>query len=208
MATESHAVPGVRRLDSSELETAVETLALSFDDDPLFRFLLPDGGRRQAWLRWFHALALGESLAAGGAWTLHDGPELGVMALIPPGRWPPPVHDTWNALRWPTRRPSRRMLLSGLPLWRKLLNLHPHLAHLYVYAIGVHPTRQGRGLGGALLRRACALADDARVPAYLETANPTNLRLYERYGFRVRETVMAYGGPPVWTMERPISEPA
>ena len=41
--------------------------------------------------------------------------------------------------------------------------------------IGVHPERQGRGVG----------IDEQRLPAYLETEVDRNVVLYEKFGFKV-----------------------
>ena len=150
----------VRRLGAHEVREAAATLALSFDEDPLFVYWLPQRERRQAWLRWFHAISVGEAMATGGAWTLDDGPRFGVMATIPPGRFPPAARETMRAVPWPTHLPTTRLLVSGLGLWRKIGTLHPREDHVYLAAIGVHPAHKGRGLGGALLRHLVTLADD------------------------------------------------
>lgn len=45
-----------------------------------------------------------------------------------------------------------------------------HGAALCVHFIGAHPARQGQGLGGAMLRHICSLADERRLHAYLEAS--------------------------------------
>ena len=54
----------------------------------------------------------------------------------------------------------------------------------YLSIIGVLPSAQGQGLGATLLASTLGEASAARVPCYLETFTPRNLRFYERLGFR------------------------
>lgn len=69
-------------------------------------------------------------------------------------------------------------LLPGCPALCPLRPsaLDPHLlpqehgSALCVHFVGVHPERQGRGLGGAMLRHLCEQADAARRHLYLEAS--------------------------------------
>lgn len=71
----------------------------------------------------------------------------------------------------------------------------------YLDAIAVEPSRQGRGVGGALMRHGLDAAAGAGVDAFLETALARNVRYYERFGFRVvDEGEPEPGGPHVWFM--------
>jgi predicted N-acetyltransferase YhbS len=71
----------------------------------------------------------------------------------------------------------------------------------YLDAIGVDPSRQGRGVGDALVRHGLDAAADAGVDAFLETALAGNVRYYERFGFRVvDEGEPEPDGPHIWFM--------
>ncbi len=190
----------VRALERSELGEAASTLALAFDDDPLFRHLLPRAASRRAWIRWFHLRALTECLAVGGAFTLAGGPAFGAIGLYPPGAWPPKLANLLRATTMVPGPPPYRLLTEGLWIEREIHRLHPPGPHLYVYVLGVHPEQKGRGLGGALLRHAASIARAAGVVGHLETSNPQNLSLYRRFGYEVQRELGARGVPPVWTM--------
>ncbi|PSC69431.1 GNAT family N-acetyltransferase isoform B [Micractinium conductrix] len=69
-----------------------------------------------------------------------------------------------------------------------------HGGALCVHFVGVHPERQGRGLGAALLRHLCALADAAAKHLYLEASTPRSAALYARHGF-VGVADKPLGGP-------------
>ncbi|KAA6220900.1 GNAT family N-acetyltransferase [Streptomyces albofaciens JCM 4342] len=73
----------------------------------------------------------------------------------------------------------------------------------FLGSVGVDPDRQGRGLGGAVIRPGLEAADAAGVPAFLETSDERNVRFYERLGFAVTaDYVLPGGGPRTWAMTR------
>jgi len=57
--------------------------------------------------------------------------------------------------------------------------------HWYLMAIGTSPSRQGTGLGSALLELGTSKADAAGIPCYLETATESNVAFYSKRGFEV-----------------------
>ncbi|MDF1643751.1 MAG: GNAT family N-acetyltransferase [Pseudomonadales bacterium] len=80
---------------------------------------------------------------------------------------------------------------------------HPQEPHFYLHAIGATQDCQGKGIGSALLKAGLAACDEQGMPAYLESTNPRNNPLYERYGFNiVGEATLSNGGPNVWFMRR------
>ncbi|MBO0795803.1 MAG: GNAT family N-acetyltransferase, partial [Ktedonobacteraceae bacterium] len=75
--------------------------------------------------------------------------------------------------------------------------------HNYLWLLGVDPASQGRGNGGKLIQVGLERADAAGLPCYLETSNPKNVTLYQKYGFEVAEEGVLPGqGPHVWAMKR------
>jgi GNAT superfamily N-acetyltransferase len=201
--------PTTRPLRVDERDAAVETLAASFDDDPLFCWMLPEAHTRRAWIAWFHRVSVEASLATRTAWTLTEGPGLGAITVVPPGAKPPGL-DVWiKALRAPPRRaPTWRLASVGLRVQARIDAAHPREPVVYVHVLGVHPAQKGRGLGGALLGEALALGSSLGVPVYLETSNPVNLGFYGRYGLRVRREIRVGDAPPLWTLQTDGAPPA
>jgi ribosomal protein S18 acetylase RimI-like enzyme len=75
--------------------------------------------------------------------------------------------------------------------------------HWYLDVIAVEPARQGRGIGGTLLRAVSARADADGTPVVLLNYQPTNLPLYQRNGYEVVCHGAAPGsGLPWWGMRR------
>ncbi len=74
--------------------------------------------------------------------------------------------------------------------WRRR---DPREHHLHLDPLAVEPGMQGRGIGSRLLTRLCETADARGLPAYLETDQEANVRLYSRFGFRVVDTTEIFG---------------
>lgn len=190
-----------RLLRADERGVAVDTLAAAFDDDPWFRWALPDGRARRRWVAWFHGVSVDRALREATAFTLDAGPSRGAMSVMPPGVAGPDTAGWIRALRDPPRSlPSWRLATTGLRTQARLDAAHPREPVVYVHVLGVHPSEKGRGLGGALLREALAMAAARRVPVFLETGNPVNLGFYKRFGLRVREEIRVADAPPLWTL--------
>ncbi len=73
------------------------------------------------------------------------------------------------------------------------LNLHDHW---YLSILGLHPSRQGQGLGAVLLKPVLDEADKAGAASFLTTFSQGNIKFYEGVGFEVagRFPVAATGG--------------
>jgi ribosomal protein S18 acetylase RimI-like enzyme len=199
----------VRPVHPDEIQVAWDTLARSFDDDPMFRWLAPDARERYAWLTVFMSFGLHTSMAAGTALCVDPGEQAGVIALMPPGSPPMTIGGIFG---WLVRRlprpdlpvPGRHFARGGLACLTAMDKRHPTYPHWYIFILGVHPDRKGQGLGRILMADVCARADRDQVPAYLETTNPVNLGFYQRFGFEVIDEVNPLpGAPPIWFMQRP-----
>lgn len=55
----------------------------------------------------------------------------------------------------------------------------------YLWVLGVAPRRQGRGIGGRLMKPVLDEADSSGQTCYLETEDEKNVRFYARHGFKV-----------------------
>ena len=64
---------------------------------------------------------------------------------------------------------------------------------------GIHPDE---GHLGRLLQHTLLQCDRDHAPAYLESTNPANLRLYERHGFEMLDTIQVGSSPPIFPMLR------
>lgn len=97
---------------------------------------------------------------------------------------------------------SPEELQAKSPFLEQMSVYHPHEPHWYLPLIGVDPTKQRRGYGTALLQHALQRCDADGLPAYLESGNPRNNPLYERFGFETIGLIQIDGSPPMWPMLR------
>jgi len=79
---------------------------------------------------------------------------------------------------------------------------HPHERHWYLNVVSTLPSRQGQGLGGAVLAPVLDDADDNGWPCYLESSNPRNISLYLRHGFVETGELPLPDGPHLTQMWR------
>lgn len=200
----------VDSLAKHHLPAAEDLLARAFDEDPFFHFLFEPAARRTmvgAVMRSSCELAL----AYGQARAVLD-PDLAAVCLWwRPGTHPPSDRATVFHRGRAIARAATSGHLKVQPLLRALRTgelieeMLPDAPHFYLMVLAVEPGRQGRGIGSRILREILAEADEASLPAYLETSKPSNLKLYRRHGFEVTRTLYLEGGPPMWSMRR---EPA
>jgi ribosomal protein S18 acetylase RimI-like enzyme len=139
-------------------------------------------------------------LPHGEAWIADDA---GVALWTPPGKWNATgFHLIAMAPALLAAIGARKALARALAAQR-ISDKHPRAPHWYLFAIGVDPAMQGRGLGGALLRGVLERCDQGKSPAYLEASTEKNARIYEKHGFRVTEEMrVGDDGPPLWLMWR------
>jgi ribosomal protein S18 acetylase RimI-like enzyme len=182
--------------------------ARAFADDPYVDFLTLDDERREARMiaGWLGLLRY-NSNRLSDSFTTTD--RAGAAIWLPPD------------MRASSIINSGRLLLARVHMagWRRLAQITPSLRyldhmrarhvpsrHYYLLALGVEPTRQGTGIGSALMRPILDRVDREGLPAYLETAHESNLSWYERHGFRVvKRATLPNSSVDAWFLRR---EPA
>lgn len=113
-----------------------------------------------------------------------DNRIVGVMNYYLPGKCQLPPFRTMMLL--PHLAISLGKTLPRILAWKKTWAWHDaKTPHLHFGPLAVAPAAQGTGVGSALLQYFCNLADADKQDAYLETDKKENLKLYERFGFRV-----------------------
>jgi ribosomal protein S18 acetylase RimI-like enzyme len=128
----------------------------------------------------------------------------GVSLVMAPGGYPLSwLDEVRQATGCATTGPGA--IARFLKLTAYMRDRHVKGPHFYLFAIGVEPSRQGRGVGKTLLHELNARADAARMPCYLETEKAINVRLYQSVGYRVvtDELIPGFDSLRMWTMLRP-----
>lgn len=181
--------PRIRPAVAEDLSTAAETLTAAFADYSWTRYVIPEDGYPER-LRALQTLYLEHAHRHGLVAVCDSGH--GVIALLPPDAPGPGQEMVERVIALHGDRIDRIDRLTpgggGHIAWR-------------LETLGVHPDRQGRELGSALLRFALdTVAQRGGREIDLETSDPRNVRLYERHGFAVIAHSQQPGVPPVWSM--------
>jgi GNAT superfamily N-acetyltransferase len=186
----------IRRAGPDEMPHAVATIVAAFLIDPAARFAWP------AARDYLEAMPLairefaGACFEHGTAYICADF--CGTALWLPPG-----VQANGEALEKVFRDTAKPEHLDDLlATFEKMDRSHPEEPHWYLPMIGVDPKAQGKGLGAQLMRHAVARCDQDRALAYLETANPRNIPLYERFGFEVAGQFQVGAAPRMTPMLR------
>jgi GNAT superfamily N-acetyltransferase len=202
-------------LDDHRVRRAAAILADAMDDDPAYRYLMPNAVTRTRGLRDYFARSLRTYLPHRCTYVaLEAGDASGTVTLRPPG-----------GIDISTLTMIRRGLLPfaatrGIAAVRRLFALKDAYdriearlsggrPHWYVHMMAIDPPRQGRGIGSALLTDVLAATADAhgaRHPVLLTTHKERNVAFYRRAGFEVidqQEVALDGAAPyPVWGMRR------
>lgn len=200
----------VREISRAEFAPAADALAWAFEDYPLMRYAQADRARRQGGVRSLYAAILRDALRYGRVFVADDFG--GVACWLPPGVAAPGLVRQlacgMGAMTWRFGWTAFRRLEAYDRQARRLHHRYAPAPHWYLAAIGVVPRRQGQGLGSALLADLHGRIDSSpsAAPAYLETHQESNVRLYEKHGYAVTERSLPPGHSiPIWAMARPAA---
>ena len=196
--------PTIRPALDEEIPAVGELIAVSFNELGANVYLVPPLADRVPVMADFFTL-LTEVAAGHGRVDVVDGADGPAATAV----W----FDYTKPVPEPAEFDKRLAALAGPyrahfdALGELFATHHPHEPHWHLSFLAVHPSRQGAGLGGALMRRTHAELDRAGVPAYLEATNDDNVRLYRRAGYRDLDPFEIYlpDGTPFFRMWRPAT---
>lgn len=111
------------------------------------------------------------------------GKMVAAATIYPPGTYPFPwIYQA--RLMFFAILDSRRVSVRASLRWQLAAGkIHPKEPHYYFQYLGVLPEYQGKGYGTAMMQYFTALADQTKMPGYLETASAGAVPMYRRNGF-------------------------
>lgn len=122
----------------------------------------------------------------------------GAALWLPPGIHP----DEQTMIELVEKMAPEAIKADMFTIFELMDKFHPKEPHWYLPMIGVDPTRQGNGVGSSLMKHSLEICDRDNLIAYLESSNPRNISLYERYGFKVIGEIQSGSSPVVRPMLR------
>ena len=189
----------VRRATAADVPEVARVLARAFLDDPVATWACPADRRRLRVNARFFLFRTRQLLRQDQVYTTTGVAGAALWAL--PDRWRTTPRDALGlaplAPLWGWRLPR---VVRGMS---RIEHDHPDAPpHFHLAVLGTDPSRQGEGIGSALLGPVLELCDRDNVPAYLESSKERNIAFYARHGFRVTGELVLPKGPPVWPMWR------
>jgi len=194
------------RLNDAQIPAAAATLARAFHDDPLMLYAIPDPAERARLLPEVYARMVRFGTLAGEVYVTAGALD-GVALWLPPNaKW---TRENIEA--------SGMHQMSGLigddayQRYREVVGREWQArerdmtgACWYLFLLGVEPSRQRRGLGGAMMRPVLERARVEQVACYLETENQRNVAFYLKQGFEmiVNGEEAGASGVRFWTFRR------
>jgi ribosomal protein S18 acetylase RimI-like enzyme len=186
-----------RRATMEDLDRAIDVLTAAFAHDPIWSWAFPDAAGLQA--MW--SLLVRSAHRFEGVWVT-DG-VAAVSVWIPPGETElTPSEEAEVEPIIDAHAGARAAEVTEL-LDRFEASRPDDPPNHYLSLLGIDPAHRGRGLGKQLLTENLAAIDAEGAPSFLESTNPANNALYERFGFRkVGEFARPDGGSVVTRMWR------
>ncbi|MGV9990710.1 GNAT family N-acetyltransferase [Streptomyces sp. NPDC003374] len=195
----------IRAAGEDDRELVVRLLDEAFQDDPVSGWVFPGEEYRRRTHPRLMAAFTDIVLAEGRIDVTADGTACALWLSVPAGGHPGAGQGDGaeDAVRLREAVDPANQRVERIA--RLAAAAHPaDRAHEYLWMIGVTPSRQGEGLGGALIGHVLDRCDREGLPAYLEASSARSTRLYERLGFARTGTPLDLpdGGPRMWPMWR------
>jgi ribosomal protein S18 acetylase RimI-like enzyme len=188
----------------SDVDEAVRVLVAAFAEDPITGFLLATGPGYPDRVAGFFSILMRVRICLDMPVILARGPDgiqgaaMGYTTVRP--RWPENLSEEWSHFEESIHGMADRMAQYE----DIAAKFTPGEPHYYLGVIGVDPKVRGLGVGSRLLTGFCELSanDPLSNGVYLETAQPSNVRFYQRAGF-AEAGRGSLGSRSLWCMFRP-----
>lgn len=169
----------IRTATADDRDAVLATILLAFATDPVARFAAPTPPGYLASMGMFSSVMCDAGLPGGSVYVA-PGYTGAAIWHRPGAKIDEDAIVTGVASTVPE---DRQEAMFGM--FMGMAEHHPEEDHWYLAQIGVDPSAQGRGVGSSLMKHVLAQVDAEHLPAYLESSNPLNIPLYERFGFEI-----------------------
>ena len=187
-------INGLQYLDIKDLEQSVNCLTDAFREDPCLKYLLQSEEYDPEKAKHIHEYTLRYGLRFGHVFTTGHDSE-GISIWIPPECKNTSLHIAWMFIRSGGLKLDKLVNPGTVDIIKKYGDYSGKLhhqsiikPHWYLMSIGVAPRFQGQGFAKKLITPMLNYFDKHAQSCYLETHNPRNVAIYQKYGFKVTTT--------------------
>jgi predicted GNAT family acetyltransferase len=174
------------KLQKKDLSKASATLSQSFNDYPIFNYIIPDPEYRKDKLKYLCHFVLRLGIAKGEVIGPSNRME-GVSIWLPPNRSKSSAMDAIRAgllnlfvhIKPGTIRTFIEVGKTKGKMRTEIIKGQYYLCDM----IGVDPLLQKQGFGRKMIEAKLLEFDREEMPCYLETSKHENIAYYERFGF-------------------------
>ena len=186
---------GLNYLETDGWGKAVNCLTEAFIEDPCMKYLLRDLANDPKKARYIHEYTLRFGQLYGHVLTTSNNVE-GVGIWLPPKcQQVSAIMSSWKFIRAGGYMLNKQISQGTIEVIQQFdafsQELHHRVIskpHWYLMSIGVAKLYQGKGFARKLIEPMIDYFDKMSQACYLETHNPKNVSLYEKFGFKVMET--------------------
>ena len=203
----SSKIDDLYKLQKTDLKKAGEILAYAFQEDPVWKKFIEDYIKKDHISSCIFESPIHYSWKYGEVYASSRNLE-GIIAWLPNT-----TADLtfWRMMRSGAIKAGKKM---GIKASKKMGQIfkpteedrHKNMkdrAYIYILIVGVNPEYQKQGFGSKLLRALFEKSDNINTPIYLETQTESNVKMYEKYGFKIlKEINLPILNLPMWEMKR------
>ena len=174
-----------------DYKEAATVLVDAFQNDPIFKYVFETKEDYFKIAPWVFGSWIKWSIKYGEAWMTEDKKAVLIMRSLESSEM-----TLWSMIKsgmlpTPFRMGMRSFFKFYFGMAQLLENKNKEVMgnrkHWYGLMIGVDP--KSRGIGRNLIHFATKMADDRKIPIYLETGGFHNLGMYHHFGFHTEEMV-------------------
>ena len=202
-------IENLYKLKKKDIPKVGAVLADAFQHDPVWKKVFEGESKIDQKFCAFFETPIRYCLKYGEVYTISENLE-GIAAWVPGDLADMTI---WRLIRSGAIRSGMKM---GAKLGKKMKPLFKQLQKdrkenmkgklfIYLQIIGVASKFHGQGFGGKLLRALIEKSERIGSALYLETETEDNVKMYERFGFKLVKQITLPGiNLPMWEMVREL----
>ena len=202
-------IENLYKLQKKDIPKVGAVLADAFQHDPVWKKVFEGESNIDQKFCAFFETPIRYCLKYGEVYTISENIE-GIAAWVPGDLADMTI---WRLIRSGAIRSGIKM---GAKLAKKMKTVFKQLQKdrkenmreklfIYLTIIGVASKFQGQGFGGKLLRALIEKSERVGFALYLETETEDNVKMYERFGFKLVKQITLPGiNLPMWEMVREL----